>query len=77
MPFNLEPGKPLFYGPIYSLELVKLETFKIYIETNLANIFICPSKSSFKALILFIQKLAGNFRLYVDYMGLNNLIIKN
>ena len=33
------------YGLIYSLGPVELETLKAYIETNLANDFIRPSKS--------------------------------
>lgn len=37
---NLEPGKQLFYSPMYSLGLIEFETLKIYIETNLANGFI-------------------------------------
>ena len=65
------------YGPIYSLELVKLETLKAYIETNLANGFIKPSKSFASAPILFDQKSDGFLRLCVDYRGLNNLTIKN
>ena len=32
---NLKKGKQLFFGPIYSLELVKLETLKTYIKINL------------------------------------------
>ena len=45
------------YEPIYSLGPVELETLKAYIETNLANIFIRPSKSPADALILFGRKL--------------------
>ena len=37
---ELEEDKQLSFGLIYSLELVKLETLKIYIKTNLANGFI-------------------------------------
>lgn len=37
---ELKPGKMPFYVTIYSLGSVYLETFKIYIETNLANKFI-------------------------------------
>ena len=65
------------YGPIYSLGLVELETLKTYIETNLANGFIRPSKSPAGAPILFIRKKDGSLRLCVDYRGLNNLTIKN
>ena len=65
------------YGLIYSLGPVELETLKAYIETNLANGFIRPSKSPARAPILFNQKSNGSFRLYVGYQGLNNLTIKN
>ena len=65
------------YRYIYSLGPVKLETLKAYIETNLANGFIRPSKSPVGALILFDRKLDGSFRLCVNYRGLNNLTIKN
>ena len=56
---------------------MKWETLKAYMENNLANGFIRPSKSSAKALILFDKKLDGSLRLYVDYQGLNILTIKN
>ena len=55
------------YGPIYSLGPVELETLKAYIETNLANGFIRPSKSPAGAPILFNQKSDGSLRLCVDY----------
>ena len=65
------------YRPIYSLSIVELETLKTYIETNLANDFIQPSKSPAGAPIFFVEKPDGNFRLCMDYRGLNNLTIKN
>ena len=65
------------YGLIYSLGPVELETLKTYIETNLANGFIRPSKSPAGAPILFVGKPDGSLRLCVDYWGLNNLTIKN
>ena len=65
------------YGPIYSLRPVELETLKAYIETNLANGFIKPSKSPAGALILFDWMSDGSLRLCVDFRGLNNLTIKN
>ena len=56
---------------------MELETLKAYIENNLANSFIRPSKSAIGAPILFDKKPDSSLRLYVDYQGLNNLIIKN
>ena len=37
---ELQKGKQLSYGPIYSLDLVKLEILKTYIEKNMSNGFI-------------------------------------
>ena len=74
---KLEEDKQPPFGSIYSLGLVELKTLKTYIETNMANDFICLSKSPAGAFILFDQKPDGSFRLCVDYWGLNNITIKN
>ena len=74
---ELEEGKQLSFGAIYSLGLVELETLKIYIKTNLAKGFIRPSKSLTGAPILFDKKPDRSLRLCIDYQGLNNIIIKN
>ena len=42
---KLQKGKQPPYSPIYSLGSVELKLLKIYIERNLANSFIWPSKS--------------------------------
>lgn len=51
---NLIDGKQPLYVPIYSLKPIELETLKMYIDINLANNFITPSKSSIGTPILFI-----------------------
>ena len=76
-PIDLLDNKQPPYGPIYSLELVELETLKTYIKANLANGFIRPSKFPAGTPIQFVQKKNSSLRLYVDYRGLNNLMIKN
>ena len=76
-PINLIDDKQPPYGPIYSLGSIELETLKTYIETNLANGFIRPSKSPADTPILFIRKKDGSFWLFVNYRDLNNLTIKN
>ena len=73
---ELEKGKKLPFGSIYSLGLVELETLKTYIETNLVNGFIRPSKSPAGAPILFNRKPDRSLRLCVNYWGLNNITIK-
>ena len=74
---KLQEDEQLYYGPIYSLCLVELKILKTYIEINLANGFILPSKLPAGASILFVEKPDGIFRLCVDYGGIHNLTIKN
>ena len=74
---ELIDDQQLPYGPIYSLGPVKLEILKAYIENNLVSGFIRPSKSLVGVPILFDKKPNGSLKLYVNYQGLNNLIIKN
>ena len=64
---ELVEGQQPPYGPIYNLGPVELETLKAYIETNLANGFIRPSKSSTSAPILFDRKSDDSLRLYINY----------
>ena len=74
---ELEEGKQSPFGPIDSLDSVKVETLKTYIKTNLANDFIRLSMSPAGALILLNKKPDGSLRLCVDYWGLTNITIKN
>ena len=64
---KLEEDKQPLFGLIYSLGLIKLETLKTYIKTNLTNGFIWLSKSSARTFILFDKKPNRNLHLYVDY----------
>ena len=74
---ELVDGQQPPYEPFYSLGPVELETLKAYIETNLANRFIRPSKSPGDALIWFDRKSDSSLRFCVNYRGVNNLTIKN
>ena len=74
---ELKEGKQPLFGPIYNLGPVEFETLKTYIETNLTNGFIRPSKSPARASILFDRKPDGSLHLCVDYWGPNNITIKN
>ena len=74
---DLVDDKQPSYGPIYSLSKNELSILWTYIEKNLANGFIRPSKSPAGAPILFVSKPNRGLRLCVDYRGLNNLTIKN
>ena len=76
-PTNLLDDKQSLYGLIYSLEPVELETLKNYIKANSTSDFIRSSKSPASVLILFIQKKDSSLCLCINYLGLNNLTIKN
>ena len=74
---KLEENKQLFFGLIYNLGSVELETLKTFIKTNLANSFIWLFKSPINTPILFNRKPDKSLRLYIDYWSLNNITIKN
>ena len=74
---DLVDDKQLSYGPIYSLSENELSFLWAYINKNLGNKFIRPSKSPAGTSILFVFKPNRGLRLCVDYRGLNNLTIKN
>ncbi len=74
---ELQPGKTPPFGPLYNLSEYQFKTLREYIDKNLANGFIRPSKSSAGAPVLFTPKPDGTLRLCVDYRGLNSMTIKN
>ncbi len=50
---------------------------RYYVNTNLANGLIQPSKSPAGAPILFVKKKDDSLRLCVDYHGLNSITVKD
>lgn len=58
---KLVAGQLFSYTLIYSQKPVELEILKTYIETNLVNGFIKPSKPSISAHILFFKKPNSSF----------------
>lgn len=54
---DLEPDKQPYYRLIYSLGLVKLKIFNIYIKANLINNFIQSFKSLKRAPIFMFRSL--------------------
>lgn len=60
-------NKQLFYEPIYSLSLVKLEILKIYIKIHLKTRFIQIFIFFLRAPIVFDQKLDGSLCFYINY----------
>ncbi len=74
---KLEPGKTPPFGPFQNLSEYQLKTLREYIDENLANRFIRPSKSSAGAPVLFTLQPDGTLRLCINYRGLNSMTMKN
>src|SRR5260370_31821383 len=53
---NLEEGTKPFHGPIYVLSPPELTVLREFLEENVQNGFIHPSKSPWGSLVLFIKK---------------------
>ena len=51
---ELQKSQQPFHKPIYSLGLIKLEIFRIYIKINPVNSFIWPLKAPVGTFIFFI-----------------------
>src|SRR5258706_9104003 len=68
---NLEEGAKLFHGPIYSLSPPELTALSEFLEENVKNSFIHPSKSPWGSPVLFMKKKDGSLHLCVDFCALN------
>ena len=64
---ELDTGKTPLFSPLYNLSEYQLKTLREYMDKNLANRFIRPSKSFAGAPVLFNLKPDGTLRLFVDY----------
>ena len=67
----------LFYKRPYLIFKDELLVVKKYINKYLNKGFIRPSISLAAAPILFTKKLEGGIQFYINYRGLNAIIIKN
>ena len=67
----------LFYKKPYPISKDKLLVIKKYINKHLNKGFIYPSIFLAAALILLTKKLGGGIQFYINYRGLNAIIIKN
>ena len=74
---DLKKGKTSSYGSIYSFFEEELKVLRQYIDRHLVIGFIRFFIFSVGAFILFVKKKDGDFRLCVNYRGLNLLTIKN
>src|SRR5258708_14478985 len=74
---NLEEGMKPFHRPIYSLSPLELTALREFLEENVQNGFICPSKSPWGSPVLFIKKKDGSLRLCIDFCALNRVTEKD
>ena len=74
---HLEEGTEPPLGTMYSLSQVELKALREFIDENLANGFIRPTRSPHGAPILFVKKKDGSLRLCVDFRGLNKITVKD
>src|SRR3984957_14815174 len=74
---NIEEGSTPPLGLIYSLLKTELEALREFLDENIANGFIRPTRSPYGAPILFVKKKEGALYLCVDFHGLNKLTKKD
>ena len=55
----------------------ELDTIKQYLDFYLAKKFIQVSLASYSSPVLFVKKLRGGIRFYIDYRKLNTIIKKD
>src|SRR5260370_22883160 len=70
---NLEEGAKPFHGPIYSLLPPELTALREFLEENVQNGFICPSKSPWGSPVLFVKKKDASLCLCIDFCTLNRV----
>src|SRR6266404_6821430 len=74
---NLEEGMKPFHRPIYSLSPLELTALREFLEENVQNGFIHPSKSPWGSPVLFIKKKDGSLCLCMDFCALNRVMEKD
>ena len=67
----------LFFKKLYLISKNDFLVVKKYINKHLNKKFIYFSISLAAAPIFFAKKLGGGIRFYINYKGLNTIIIKN
>jgi hypothetical protein len=74
---DLVPGStPVSKAP-YRMSVPELTELKMQLQELLDKQYIIPSVSPWGALVLFVKKKDGTFRLCIDYRQLNKMTIKN
>ncbi|GBG75832.1 hypothetical protein CBR_g21076 [Chara braunii] len=74
---ELLPGAVPPKGRIYRMSPVELEELRRQLETLTSKGWIRPSTSEFGTSVLFVPKGNGEFRMCIDYRGLNKITRKS
>ncbi|GBG76097.1 hypothetical protein CBR_g21756 [Chara braunii] len=74
---ELLPGAVPPKGRIYRMFPAELEELRKQLETLTSKGWIRPNTSEFGAPVLFVPKGNGEFRMYIDYRGLNKITRKS
>ncbi len=74
---DLSPGTELPRSQMFPLSPAEQKELDDFLQENLANGHIHPSKSPMGAPVFFIKKKDGSLRLVQDYWKLNEITVKN
>ena len=64
---KLQEGAEPYHGLVYSLSQPELTTLSKFLDKNVKNGFIRPTRSPWGSLVLFVKKKDGGLRLCVDF----------
>ena len=76
-PIDLVPSTTPISLPPYKMALVELKELKTQLQELVDRGFIRPSISPWGALVLFVKKKDGTWKLCIDYRQLNKVTIRN
>src|SRR5260221_3329479 len=74
---DLTPGTELPHSQTFPLSPAEQKELGDFLQENLVNSHICPSKSPMRAPVFFVKKKDGSLRLIQDYQKLNEITVKN
>ena len=74
---DLIPDAKLPCSCTFPLSPTEQQELDVFLWENLANSWICPSKSPVGAPVFFVKKKDGSLHLVQDYCKLNDVTVKN
>ncbi|GJV92820.1 putative reverse transcriptase domain-containing protein [Tanacetum coccineum] len=74
---DLAPGATLVAQAPYRLAPSEMKELSDQLQELSNKVFIRPNSSPWRALVLFVKKKDGSFRMFIDYKELNKLTVKN